>query len=180
MSAGFDPVWKCWMFVLKLEPLPFMSYSKYLITRRNLMPGIKTVLYPVWYGITSYINSWGIRKPNFDINWQCKQRKTTPSPSCFETGFIWSSENREKVNINSPFVFSCFLGGALSTLSRVLAFSYLPVEETDNSSLQRHSDWQQDLLEGQYDWQQFCPIQNSGSYSIFSITEKLHSVEIRR
>ena len=36
--------------------------------------------------------------------------------------------------------FLCFLGGALSTLSRVLAFFYHPVEETDNSSLQRHSD----------------------------------------
>ena len=30
-------------------------------------------------------------------------------------------------------MFSCFLVGALSTLSRVLAFSYLPVEVTDNS-----------------------------------------------
>ena len=81
----FDPVWKCWMFVLKLEHLPFMSYSKYPITRRDLMPGIKTVLYPVWYGITSYINSWCNKNPQFRYQLTMQAAKNHP-----ESRLLWN------------------------------------------------------------------------------------------
>ena len=72
-------------------------------------------------------------------------------------------------------MFSCFLGGALSTLSRVLAFPYLPVEVTDNSIVTDNK------ISSKVNTTDNNSVRSkTGSYPIFSITEKLHSVEIMR
>ena len=114
-----------------------MSYFKYPITSRNLLPGVKTVLYSDCYRLTANINSWCKRKPQFRYQLPVHAAKKPRVQAALKLGFIWSSETREKVNIDSPFMISCFLGGALSTLSRVLASSNLPVELTDNSRVSK-------------------------------------------
>ena len=76
-------------------------------------------------------------------------------------------------------MFSCFFVGALSTLSRVLAFSYLPVEVTDNSRVSNVIVTDNEIS-SMVNTTDNNSVQNSGSYPIFSITEKLHSVEIMR